>query len=36
MDGVVYYLTEGQTVKVKVLGFDDKVRVRLSMKVLLA
>ena len=36
MDGVVYYLTEGQTVKVKVLGFNDQVRVRLSMKVLLA
>ena len=36
MDGVAYYLTEGQTVKVKVLGFDDTVRVRLSMKVLLA
>ena len=29
MDGVAYYLTEGQTVKVKVLGFDDTVRVRL-------
>ena len=28
-------LKEGQTVKVKVLGFDDKGRVKLSMKALL-
>ncbi len=30
------YLEEGQTVRVKVIGFDDKGRVRLSMKALLA
>lgn len=29
------YLEEGQTVRVKVIGFDDKGRVRLSMKALL-
>ena len=30
------YLSEGQTVRVKVIGFDDRGRVRLSMKALLA
>ena len=35
MNAVTDYLKEGQTVKVKVLGFDDKVRVKLSMKALL-
>ena len=30
------YLSEGQQVRVKVIGFDDKGRVRLSMKALLA
>ena len=29
------YLSEGQTVRVKVIGFDDRGRVRLSMKALL-
>jgi polyribonucleotide nucleotidyltransferase len=29
------YLQEGQTVRVKVIGFDDKNRPRLSMKALL-
>ena len=35
VNAVTDYLTEGQTVKVKVLGFDDKGRVKLSMKALL-
>ena len=36
VNAVTDYLKEGQTVKVKVLGFDDKGRVKLSMKALLA
>ncbi len=36
VNAVTDYLKEGQVVKVKVLGFDDKGRVKLSMKVLLA
>ncbi len=35
VNAVTDYLKEGQTVKVKVLGFDDKGRVKLSMKALL-
>jgi polyribonucleotide nucleotidyltransferase len=35
VNAVTDYLKEGQVVKVKVLGFDDKGRVKLSMKVLL-
>jgi polyribonucleotide nucleotidyltransferase len=36
VNAVTDYLKEGQVVKVKVLGFDDKGRVKLSMKALLA
>ena len=36
MNAVTDYLKVGQTVKVKVLVFDDKGRVKLSMKALLA
>ena len=35
VNAVTDYLKEGQVVKVKVLGFDDKGRVKLSMKALL-
>ena len=35
VDGATDYLTAGQTVEVKVLGFDDKGRVKLSIKALL-
>ncbi len=35
VNAVTDYLKEGQIVKVKVLGFDDKGRVKLSMKALL-
>ena len=36
VNAVTDYLKEGQTGKVKVLGFDDKGRVKPSMKALLA
>jgi polyribonucleotide nucleotidyltransferase len=35
VNAVTDYLKEGDMVKVKVLGFDDKGRVKLSRKVLL-